>query len=230
MVIARTDSTAAPAPRTQFSGSEDHVPVSFCRRGMIMRLHRHQLGAEGDGDDEEMVDSGGDDRGYRRTGADRFECGGRRDGIVSGDVGSLAKASGRGAPTSITDVRAGRHACYDRLVVDLAPDTAGYGVEYVSSVVTQGKGDVLRLRGGAFLRNVVLAATDDVNTGASTYNPRNPNELAPVTGWHTFRQLAFGGSFEGYTTIGLGVRARLPFRVFALRNPGRLVIDVAHHW
>jgi hypothetical protein len=35
------------------------------------------------------------------------------------------------------------------------------------------------------------------------------------------------------TKIGLGVRARLPFRVFALAGPGggsRLVIDVAHRW
>jgi hypothetical protein len=33
--------------------------------------------------------------------------------------------------------------------------------------------------------------------------------------------------------LGLGVRARLPFRVFTLDGPGsmsRLVIDVAHHW
>ena len=39
------------------------------------------------------------------------------------------------------------------------------------------------------------------------------------------------GSFEGQTTIGLGVRARLPFRVFVLAGPGsgsRLVVDVAH--
>jgi len=35
------------------------------------------------------------------------------------------------------------------------------------------------------------------------------------------------------TTIGLGARARLPFRVFTLSGPGqgsRLVIDVAHRW
>jgi hypothetical protein len=54
-----------------------------------------------------------------------------------------------------------------------------------------------------------------------------------VAGFSTFRQVAYGGSYEGYTTIGLGVRARLPFRVFVLSGPGtgaRLVIDVAHRW
>ncbi|HEY8820344.1 MAG TPA: hypothetical protein VIM49_00085 [Dermatophilaceae bacterium] len=54
-----------------------------------------------------------------------------------------------------------------------------------------------------------------------------------MNGFSTFRQIASGGSFEGYTTIGLGVRARLPMRAFVLAGPGtgsRVVIDVAHHW
>jgi hypothetical protein len=49
-----------------------------------------------------------------------------------------------------------------------------------------------------------------------------------VAGYRTFRQVAWAGSFEGYTTVGLGVRARLPFRVFLTGN--HLVIDVAHTW
>jgi hypothetical protein len=54
-----------------------------------------------------------------------------------------------------------------------------------------------------------------------------------VTGWQTFRQIAWAGSFEGQSTIGLGVRAKLPFRVLVLQGPGagsRFVIDVAHRW
>jgi hypothetical protein len=49
-----------------------------------------------------------------------------------------------------------------------------------------------------------------------------------VSGYRTFRQVAWAGSFEGVTTVGLGTRARLPFRVFTL--PGRVVVDVAHRW
>jgi hypothetical protein len=66
-----------------------------------------------------------------------------------------------------------------------------------------------------------------------TYTPANRTELVNVSGYRTFRQVAWGGSFEGQTTIGLGVRARLPFRVFTLDGPGsgsRIVIDVAHRW
>jgi hypothetical protein len=146
---------------------------------------------------------------------------------------SLPKAAGAMSVAPIVDVRAGQHACYDRLVVDIAGARGGSHVRYVPAVHTQARGDALRLRGGALLEIVVLDPANNVNTGAATYRPANKNELVNVNGWRTFRQVADGGSFEGYTTIGLGVRARLPFRVFTLPGPGthsRLVIDVAHQW
>ena len=67
----------------------------------------------------------------------------------------------------------------------------------------------------------------------ATYLPKNRKEVVDVTGYRTFSQVAWAGSFEGQTTIGLGVRARLPYRVFVLDGPGnrtRLVVDVAHRW
>lgn len=54
-----------------------------------------------------------------------------------------------------------------------------------------------------------------------------------VDGFTTLRSVVYGGGFDGYTTFGFGVRARLPFRVFVLDGPGghsRIVMDVAHHW
>jgi hypothetical protein len=147
--------------------------------------------------------------------------------------GSLAKAAGTLSSDPLFNVRAGRHNCYDRVVLDLDGDPAGYTVRYVSAVHAQGSGHIVPLRGGAFLQIDLQAPAYDSNTGTPTYKPANPKELVNVNGWRTFRQLSFGGSFEGYTTIGLGVRARLPFRVFTLDGPGdtsRLVIDVAHQW
>ncbi|MEO8851798.1 MAG: hypothetical protein ABI360_08730 [Allobranchiibius sp.] len=147
--------------------------------------------------------------------------------------GSLTKTLNRRTSASITNVRAGRHTCFDRMVVDLRGRGAGYTVQYVSQVLTEGGGAVVPLRGGAKLSVVVKAPTYNVNTGVSTYNPANKSELVNVSGYSTFRQIAFGGSFEGYTTIGLGVRARLPMRAFVLNGPAagsRVVVDVAHHW
>ena len=76
------------------------------------------------------------------------------------------------------------------------------------------------------------ASSYDQN-GNVTYNPAAKAELSNVAGYQTLRQVVYAGIFEGYTSIGLGVRARLPFRVFTLDGPGsgsRLIVDVAHFW
>ena len=147
--------------------------------------------------------------------------------------GSLTKTASAMSSSPITGIRTGRHACYDRLVIDVAGPAGGYTVGYVTQVAAEGSGLPISLRGRAFLQIVVHDPAYDVNTGTATYTPANPQELATVASYRTFRQVAWGGSFEGYTTIGLGVRARLPFRVFTLSGPGngsRIVIDVAHRW
>jgi hypothetical protein len=140
--------------------------------------------------------------------------------------GSLVKSGGVASASALTGVRAGRHDCYDRLVLDLGHGTsAAYRVDYVEAVLNDPIGTPVALRGGARLRVVVHAP--------SLGTPSNPTELADVTGYTTFRQVAFAGSFEGQSTVGLGVRARLPFRAFVIAGPGdgsRLVIDVAHRW
>ena len=133
----------------------------------------------------------------------------------------------------VTAVRAARTACFDRLVVDVTrPVRGGYDVRYVSSVGEEGTGDPVPLRGAADLQVVVRASAYD-DRGRSTYSPRDRRELADVRGARTFRQVAWAGTFEGQTTLGLGVRARLPFRVTAVTGPGgrsQLVVDVAHRW
>lgn len=148
--------------------------------------------------------------------------------------GSLARSNGTSHTTGTVDnVRAGRHACFDRLVIDVddVPGSLTYDVRYVDTVRQDGSGKVVPLAGGAALQIIVRAAAYE--NGAPTYSPSNPAKLVNVTGWSTFRQAAWAGSFEGQTTVGLGVRARLPFRVMVLDGPGdgaRLVVDVAHRW
>ncbi len=147
--------------------------------------------------------------------------------------GSQAKSSTGLGADYLTNVRTGRHTCYDRLVIDGPAGGFTSRVGYVANVFSQGKGAVVPLRGGASIEIVVRTNSHNINTGVPTYTPANEHELTNVTGYSTFRQVAWGGSFEGYTTIGLGVRARLPMRVFTLAGPGthsRLVIDVAHRW
>ncbi|ATG50540.1 hypothetical protein CFK38_02640 [Brachybacterium vulturis] len=146
--------------------------------------------------------------------------------------GSLPESASGMSSAQIENLRTGRHACFDRLVVDLEGDVSGYSVTYVHRVSELGSGFAVPLRGGADLEILVHAPAYDADFHA-TYSPRHPSHAVDVDGYRTFRQVAFSGSFEGQTLIGLGVRARLPMRVFTLDGPGdgsRLVIDVAHRW
>ncbi|MFC3298670.1 hypothetical protein PTW37_05085 [Arthrobacter agilis] len=146
--------------------------------------------------------------------------------------GSTAKTAPAYSSAPITDVRSGRHTCFDRLVIDTRGPVSGYRVAYVNQVARPGSGAPVPLRGGARISVTVLAPIYDT-AGRATYSPTNRAELANVAGYSTFRQVALAGSFEGQTTLGLGVRARLPVRVFVLPGPGvgsRVVVDVAHYW
>lgn len=146
----------------------------------------------------------------------------------------LAPAPG----VDVVNLRAGRHDCYDRLVIDLRGSRSfdRYDVRYVGRFTSQFSGLPVAVRGGAILSITVRADVIDDRTGQVLYAPRNPREAVPVGGFCTFRQVRFDASFEGVTTLALGVRARLPFRVFTLAGiPGsangtRVVIDVAHRW
>ncbi|PXA67894.1 AMIN-like domain-containing (lipo)protein [Cryobacterium arcticum] len=133
---------------------------------------------------------------------------------------------------AVSNARAGEHECFDRFVVDVTGDIRGFDVRYVPAVVQVGSGQPVPLRGPADLRVITFANPYDTH-GTVTYDPAVDSEAVNVTGFDTFRQVAFAGGFEGQSTFGLGVRARLPFRTFILDGPGdgsRLVVDVAHKW
>jgi hypothetical protein len=146
--------------------------------------------------------------------------------------GSLPESGSTLSGGPLVNVRSGRHACYDRLVIDVAGPASGYDVRYVRELVQDGSGFVVPARGGARLQVVVRApGYDDV--GGATYAPADDAHAVDVTGYRTFRQVVWMSSFEGQSELGVGVRARLPFRVFTLDGPGagsRVVLDVAHRW
>jgi hypothetical protein len=149
--------------------------------------------------------------------------------------GSLPETASESSGGYLDDVRSGRHACYDRLVLDLDGIDASevsYDVRYVRQVAREGTGTPIPLRGNADLQ-VVVHSPGHTEDASPTYEPANLTEAVNVAGYTTFRQVAWAGTFEGISTVGLGVRARLPFRVLVLDGPGdgsRLVADVAHTW
>lgn len=139
--------------------------------------------------------------------------------------GSLPRSVGANLnlPTAaVTGLRSGEHGCYDRVVWDLSGPAGVVRVEYVPAVSDQAR--VLPLRGGAFLQ-VVLQ-----NVAQHAWSGTGVELVAPTP---TIRQASWLDWFEAFDTYGVGVRARLPFRVFILPGPGtgsRVVLDVAHFW
>ncbi len=146
--------------------------------------------------------------------------------------GSLAKSGGSLSPGPLLAARTGRHACYDRVVFDFAGPATGYRVRYATAVPQEGSGAALPVAGGAQIWVELLEPSYD-QTGRSTTPYRAGQHVGAVAGYRTLRDVVYGSSFEGYTAFGVGVRARLPYRVFTLPGPGgrsRIVLDVAHHW
>ena len=128
---------------------------------------------------------------------------------------------GSGAPVVLTDVRAGDHAGYERVVFDLAGGgVAGWHARYVDEAVQQGSGHVLDIDSPAILeislRNMAYPASgEDV-----------PSGLQSVTGLEVVDELRVASTFEGITQVFVGLEEQVPFRVFSLDDPGRVVLDV----
>jgi len=146
--------------------------------------------------------------------------------------GSLPKEAGSLSTATLLEARTGQHDCWDRVVFEFSGPADGYRVAY-GDVFTEGQGLLLNpyVAGGAVL-GVSLRAPA-YGEGLPTYPAASGQHVATVVGYRTLRDVMFGGSFEGYTTFAVGVRATLPFRVFVLAGPGthsRIVLDVAHSW
>ncbi|MEU6708972.1 AMIN-like domain-containing (lipo)protein [Streptomyces wuyuanensis] len=155
----------------------------------------------------------------------------RTAGVCSTGWGSLPKSAADTNTAPLTNIRTGRHNCYDRMVFDVptATGAVGYHVGYVGSFHQDGSGRLIPVGGGAILEIFVNAPSYDSDY-RPTYAAKAAKPLPGVklTGYRTFRDTKFGASYEGQTQVGLGVRARLPFR--ALQLDSRLIVDVAHTW
>ena len=142
--------------------------------------------------------------------------------------GSGAKTGGALRTPELVKISTVRMACWDRTVFEFAGAVNGYSVQYAITIPTDGEGFDMApyLAGGAKL-SVSLRAP------AMTYPARTGDHPVNVLRYRTLRDVIYGGSYEGYTTAAIGVRAKLPFRVFVAAGPGthsRIIVDVAHRW
>jgi len=141
---------------------------------------------------------------------------------------ALVPAASAQAPaqtTVLTGVRVGKHADFDRVVLDFTGPAPQVSAQVVDQLYYDGSGKPVEIDGTYFLevRSTPAAAHDD--NGQSTY-PGPRKFTTPQLG--NVQAFALTGDFEGYLTVGLGYRRIASHQVFTLTDPTRVVIDIKH--
>jgi hypothetical protein len=124
----------------------------------------------------------------------------------------------------LMNVRTGQHATFDRVVFDLKGGAPGYVIGYVKEVREDGSGKAVDTRGRANLLVRLTPANAHHENGSPTYTGPSRFEVD----YPSLREVAFAGDFEATVSIALGIRHKDGFRVMTLRNPTRIVVDIAH--
>jgi hypothetical protein len=184
------------------------------------------------------------------TRPDRTTAGTPASGVAlarPGSVGSCAAerrwgtgARAGGTAMSIAPlyrVRVGRHGCFDRVVFDInGPEPVGFSARYVPVVTADGSGAPVPVAGRAVLELVVRAPVHGADSQGHqpwVSTPAVGQDLvapARLAGWASLNAVAFAGSFEGQSTVAVGVRERRPFRVWISggQQYRHVVLDIAH--
>lgn len=122
----------------------------------------------------------------------------------------------------LVDVRVAEHESFDRIVLEFnGTGVPGWAVSYVDEAVLDGSGETVALGGDAIL---------DIYASGTTWPADNyysgPRQLTPENGGDV-DDVYVVGTFEGYAQVLAGIDgAPAPFRVFALTDPSRLVVEV----
>ena len=128
------------------------------------------------------------------------------------------------ASVTVTDIRLGRHDGFDRVVVEVGGEgPPGWDVRYVDEAASQGSGDPVDVPGDAVLQVTLTGAGYPYDTGLEEYagGPLSATDTEVVT------EVVFDATYEGTTVAFVGTASRTPFRVYALENPARVVVEVA---
>ena len=125
----------------------------------------------------------------------------------------------------LTTVRVGAHEGFDRVVMEFTGDGApGWAANYVDKARRDGSGEVVALAGDAFL-DIYASGTTYPSPDATYY--QGPRRIELANGG-SLAEVFVSGTFEGYTQVLAGIDGGpAPFRVFALSDPARLVVDIS---
>jgi hypothetical protein len=125
----------------------------------------------------------------------------------------------------VTDVRIGTHDGYDRVVFEFDSGLPNAVIEgALPPFYADPSGLEIEVGGSAFLKVTMHGASKVSPDGAVTYDGETNFE----PGFDRLQQLLEGGDFEAVSTWYLGLDGGSCFRVLALSDPSRLVIDIEH--
>ena len=132
-----------------------------------------------------------------------------------------------GGPFGVKVARVAGQSGYDRVVIELAgraTGAPGWRVDYVATPTSDGSGNPIAMKGRYFLHVGVQGVGYPADTGVP--NPA-VRRIAP-TGTTVIQEFVLDSVYEGVYTTYVGLSAKRPYRVFALSNPARIVVDIRH--
>jgi hypothetical protein len=140
--------------------------------------------------------------------------------------GTTATSVPRGPTAQLTAVRVGHHEGFDRLVFDFSGGPPGYRVEYARTPVTQqGSGRPVHVDGKVALKLTMSRASGVIVTSNGVQHTyAGPTRFHPER--TIFEEVVRTGDYEANLGWAVGLPGRLPFRVFTLDGPSRVVVDV----
>ncbi|MFW2513991.1 hypothetical protein ACNI3K_09455 [Demequina sp. SO4-13] len=148
------------------------------------------------------------------------------DEPVFGEGDQSTSGTGESTGLSPTGMRFGVHEDFDRVVIDFEGEgepswTAGY----TDSPTAAGSGRTVEVRGDRVLEVTITGV--DLPTEEDAVDWSGPASIVPQTSG-VIEQATRATLFEGEQQIFIGVSSAEDFRVFALEDPTRLVVDVFH--
>ncbi len=137
--------------------------------------------------------------------------------------GTELTAEPAGGRLTVVAVRTGEHEGYDRVVYELAGEgLPGWRVGWVDQAVDDPSGEVVPVEGDAVLQVWITGTAYPHDSGHDEF----AQDLRPADGdvAHVTRPLTFEGMTQSFVGVDDGPR---PVRVLLLRDPVRVVVDVA---
>lgn len=143
-------------------------------------------------------------------------------------VGLLAPLAATPAATADTvpqlvAVRADRHPGVDRLVFEFRNGLPPTRIaEYVPKLIADGSGHTVPVPGSAKLALRFFDARGHNDQGGSTYGAARRTYALPGV-----IQVVNTGDWEATLSFGVGLAKKVPFRMYTLTKPSRVVVDFA---